>query len=656
MAEDFSALLKEFENSPDKINVESLTPEEVELLLKKCNPYGYVDNDAKDQKQKAAFLSITHLREQYIQRFTMTGLVGFLFAVLKEHTPKAETLRWEPRTKKPERATDLEAPDKPFDMDDTIKKLEKTLALAKSVKEEHQELKLIRNQMQEEMAASGGKLTEHYKTLLLAEKTRNIRAKTAEYLTTYETRLLGIAADRDMDETLEQLKKLPEHAETLEKFPPRAISWYPRNHTLQCPDHVAYQIVKEFLSKWLEYDPDVHVKSGHNANSVAKTLSEDKKKDSADPERPTLETIRQKPDVKPEDKDLYRVLTSDKKTQDSVMHVMHDSTLRYVLAKLLQSPDDTNRFKMYLSHVSPADELRAAIDIIPPQDTFHRWQYYMDVNYEKIRSIIESIYGVKPDLEDAVFFHKQVEGTEDEIEKERNEFKMKHHNDLNTDVLSIFGGKWTLIGSFSQNRDRIDFYNKNTEVIKRIMDRITEDQKIGKELMKDRIVKLKAQNISKDGPDAPGLVQYKNQNSELLALGAQKALSHEDMLRLNKAKGDIKAAKELEYLDQKLARENEINEIKKNRPLKKEEENELKQLVEDIKRAREQLEVPENMLQIDVFSHDAKTGDFQKNIMYTPAEAPDEKSIKKMHSEMVQQSGLGLLPGPHQALIDKKGV
>ena len=44
-----------------------------------------------------------------------------------------------------------------------------------------------------------------------------------------------------------------------------------------------------------------------------------------------------------------------------------------------------------------------------------------------------------------------------------------------------------MLADFKENRKKIEFYNRNTEVLKRILDRHADDKKLGSELMKNRI-------------------------------------------------------------------------------------------------------------------------------------------------------------------------
>ena len=61
---------------------------------------------------------------------------------------------------------------------------------------------------------------------------------------------------------------------------------------------------------------------------------------------------------------------------------------------------------------------------------------------------------------------------------------------------------WTVLADYKKNRENIDFYNRHTEVLKRIMDQHEQDKKLGKDLMNKRVKKAKSKNIEEMGKDA----------------------------------------------------------------------------------------------------------------------------------------------------------
>lgn len=130
--------------------------------------------------------------------------------------------------------------------------------------------------------------------------------------------------------------------------------------------------------------------------------------------------------------------------------------------------------------------------IIPPEDTFYRWTRYDENNFEALRQATDDIYRERSDLEASIVPLGYFEGaTIEEAQEKFDEFKRKYADEFETDVICAKFAVHNLMGPFKENRDRIDFYQKNTEIIKRMLDKQSEDAKIGKLLTTDRAKKKK---------------------------------------------------------------------------------------------------------------------------------------------------------------------
>lgn len=146
-------------------------------------------------------------------------------------------------------------------------------------------------------------------------------------------------------------------------------------------------------------------------------------------------------------------------------------------------------------------------EIQPPNDTYGRFQYYYDVNYEKLRNAVMYLYGDKPDLEVAI----NVFDTFDTVE-ECNTYIEKNKENVICNLLNLTNYKWNLLGSFSKNRERVTFYNKNTSILENILKQQEDDAKMGKALLNDRVRKRKTKNIKEYGKDHPNFLRYKKEN------------------------------------------------------------------------------------------------------------------------------------------------
>ena len=248
-------------------------------------------------------------------------------------------------------------------------------------------------------------------------------------------------------------------------------------------------------------------------------------------------------------------------------------------------PRASDRFARYLFR-SPRLPARPAVEIIPPQDTFHRWQYYTEVNYEELRTATEAIYHEKPDLDWALVIYEYFEGTAREVDEAFDRFRVQYQDEVITDIKGIDLNQWTLLGDFKENRSKTTFYNKYTDVLKRILDRHAQDKALGQDLMRNRVRQLKAKNIRETGPDAPGLSTYKSQHASqsLSSMGAERVIGREEMARLERAKGDLRLAKELELYEQCCSTIKELSDTAKIRTLNPEEARRLREAQDDLGR------------------------------------------------------------------------
>ena len=142
-----------------------------------------------------------------------------------------------------------------------------------------------------------------------------------------------------------------------------------------------------------------------------------------------------------------------------------------------------------------------------PNDTYNRFQMYYDVNYDKLREAVMYLYNEKPDIEVALNVYDSFSSLE-----ECNDFVEKNKNKVITSIYTLTNNKWNLLGSFKQNRERMNFYNKNTTILENIIKQQEDDAKTGKELLSKRVKKLKTKNVKRYGKDHPNFVKYKKQN------------------------------------------------------------------------------------------------------------------------------------------------
>lgn len=179
--------------------------------------------------------------------------------------------------------------------------------------------------------------------------------------------------------------------------------------------------------------------------------------------------------------------------------------------------------------LSTADTL-AAWKVDPPADVFHQFDRYVSNHYEQLREVCAALYNEKPDIEYAVIFYKSFHDAEAAAQHRK-----QHESHFRAEVLTLENTGVSLIGPFKENRSRVEFYNKHVEIMKRMMEQMETDHKLGKDLMEKQVKKKKRENIARDGPDAPGLREYSKAMNTMAELGAKKILTREEQEKLEAA-------------------------------------------------------------------------------------------------------------------------
>lgn len=231
-----------------------------------------------------------------------------------------------------------------------------------------------------------------------------------------------------------------------------------------------------------------------------------------------------------------------------------------------------------------------AVQWVPPVELFYNFDRFFTNHYELLREATLILYGTRPDLEYAI----QIYGKSYPDYATATTARKKIEDKIITGVFTLSNEAWNILGPFKQNRDRVEFLNKNTGVLKQMFEQSEQDSKVGMELLKDKVSKAKAKNIAEAGPDDSGLAGYRSAIETINNLGGKPALSQEERDKLAAA--------------HKTRTEAEMN------------------------------QVPDDAIQVDVFKTDAE-GRFMRDKFYTKAQAPEfmEDNIKaqKMAMDMI---------------------
>lgn len=598
---EFNDLLKNLIENPESINTQDLSLETLQKLQNAVDPLAALAKEESGPARAVAF-STYNFRESYYQRFAMTTLVAFMFQCIHEWEVPSASLKWTPKEVKAE---------EPMNVDDNIKALEEALAIAKMSKEAKEESARLR-----ELDVIGefpNKEAEQENRERLAEAEAKHLAML--YTSTFMTNSIGKDAGQRLHATYEYCARNESVKDELLRFPkPSAPS------EIEIPGEVAKGFINDFASFWLGFDMTKNVRLASSKESGKKIREQIDKQNKCCKQTRTS------------DNENVRLMLEDRRIANVVSAVLTDQQIRGVVKAALETPDV---FQDYLEYGQisggtksdtglEADGVTAAVRVIPPQDTFHRLQTYQDVNYDYLRKVSEIIYDETSDLDQSIVFWETFEEeSQKAVDDKFDKYCKRHEGELFNEFKCANLGKFVIISSTKANREVINFYSSKTEILEKILTKNAEDKKIGADLMKKRVHVEKAKNIADAGPDDPGLGAYRQTlgKGDLSASGGEKVISRAEMMRLEKAKGNLKAAQELQVAEEC---EEKIKKLEALENPTKAEIYELKNVKEQYQRALEMLEVPDEAIKVDYFVNNAVEGTFTRGEFYTQADAPED--------------------------------
>ena len=353
-------------------------------------------------------------------------------------------------------------------------------------------------------------------------------------------------------------------------------------------------IIQSFLNKHFKYNPDQHLRTAHKDGANEKLRQE-----VADIRAAAINTAAKSADYeakfadKPEVFYKYmrgHLLTTNQAVTDTIAAIKNalsaldgqkgpgvDDARGILLKQYRELLGLSEDLKKTAGPISKADTIYSwRVD--PPAEVYYHYDRFLSNHFEELSNIVESLYAERKDIEYAVILHDAFdtqEAAEDHI--------AQHNAEFTHDVFTVESGAVTLLGPFKQNRERINFYNKNTEILKIMQDQLKLDHEYGGDLVDKIVSKKKKKNIMEAGPDDPALTAYAKTVNQISSLGARKVLSKEEMRELEEAK--ITA-----------------------------------------RNIREDYEVPDEAIQVDVFfpkETEAGGVELSRTNFYTQAEVPD---------------------------------
>ena len=545
---DIENMINELKANPDKVFDTSITEDQLLNITKKISPYSYIKprDDSRDDEITLAAISHTNLEEDYMRRFLMTSMVGFTYRMYDEFQIEKDDRMWVEDSRKVEKVNNEEiyTPITLAKIKGNINHMNKYIKEYETTAEEYEKVKnsIIMKELE------GTTITERERN---AETDYNKALLTLNYIMTQSFTDIGNDAQRRTDELINSIKKYPDVYNTIQEL---GYKPHPPPENITISEEFCKGQIKSFIDKYFEYNPDEHVRKSANLDKL--TPDDQAKYDKIDKYRPTMALLRARVDLEEKDSDLKEIL-GDRETYNACMYLLNKKP--ELLRKLVDGGSDLK------DRLIPLTQEKKLAEHLPPDDTFHRWGYYTEVNMEEIRNVVAAVYDEKPVLDFAVQIYDIFKGTPEKVEEQKKKWIAKYNEELSSDVSMIPVGNWVLLANYKKNRDEINFYNRHTEVLRRIMDKHEDDKRLGKDLMMKRVKKAKTKNVKETGKDAEILKQYQSQYQNITNLGAKRALTSEE--------------------------QREIVNIQKN-----------------IKDMKEVSDVPDNAIQVNVFTHDTEKG------------------------------------------------
>lgn len=235
---------------------------------------------------------------------------------------------------------------------------------------------------------------------------------------------------------------------------------------------------------------------------------------------------------------------------------------------------------------------------IPPKDTFHNFQYYMDSNYEELSGVTQHLYGLaKTDLDVAILPCGVFPSLE-----EADDFVQRNKDLVISDIRTLKVGKWNLIEAYKANRDAIEAYRGT--IVEDILEQVKEDTKIGSELTINRVTKRRREKAKKTRPPPEMVRNYIAERGEDIS---DKSV---DTSKLSPEERETIYEK---YQAEKLENQRELVELDDRRHA-----DEVDEEPEEV--------APHDALRVNVFNFSGGGKDLKKNFFYTKAKKPEKPS------------------------------
>ncbi len=230
-----------------------------------------------------------------------------------------------------------------------------------------------------------------------------------------------------------------------------------------------------------------------------------------------------------------------------------------------------------LNKYNHMNEYEMLVNNKPPIDLFGSFQRYYNKNYEVIEKACNDLYAYKSHLSYAINI-LDVFDNEEEFKK----FELEREKSFITKIRGINMGKWYFQSMLEGNKDTEKVLNSELHLFEEILNANRREEEFLKDIVNKRIEKKKKKE-NQDDDDSELVNEYKKSNNKMSAPKVKK----------QKKKG----------YDMLLERRN--------------------MAISDF----HDVELPENALQVDIFSVDVKSGKVNKDHIFTKSEEVEKDSV-----------------------------
>lgn len=242
-------------------------------------------------------------------------------------------------------------------------------------------------------------------------------------------------------------------------------------------------IIHNFLQYAYGFDPDKHVRSSYKSNKADPTRR-----------RPNTTAARQAVDSK---NCIRKERTNDR--------------------------EGTSADQDY--KIDPNDPVeKGCFNTIPPVEYFTRFNRFNQEHHEQLLQVTNDLYGSTPDIDFGLCIYEKHKNRQ-----ESKEFNKIHEKDVVASITNIDQNRWAIMGPYRQNRQKVEFFNSNTEILKAMMDKRAEDEPVAADIMKKQIKNKKAKNVAEAGPDAPEFTKWVKANKpDIASMGGEHVTDSKD--------------------------------------------------------------------------------------------------------------------------------